>query len=288
MEFNELKTLVAKKIKEYPEYKDRALKELRRAKWLLKDGVNIADEILNSEKKIDDRYVLPFFLGKTDKVDLSKPLEIVQIKRGGGSGLDIDTDFEPKAKEAAKQMLIEKYGPERVMGVAAYGTVGLASAIKDILRKCDVPLKESNDFCKELNEDLSFEENMKMYAENFPALYETYERNKAYLDFTPRIMGQVRQVGQHAGGCLIMDKPVWEYIPVVHTKDGVASAFVENGGNTELDELGVIKYDFLAITVLEVISNAVESVDEELVKILDDDGIVKIVGASYVKNKLKL
>ena len=288
MEFNELKTLVAKKIKEYPEYKDRALKELRRAKWLLKDGVNIADEILNSEKTIDDRYVLPFFLGKTDKVDLSKPLEIVQIKRGGGSGLDIDTDFEPKAKEAAKQMLIEKYGPERVMGVAAYGTVGLASAIKDILRKCDVPFKESNDFCKELNEELSFEENMKMYAENFPALYETYERNKAYLDFTPRIMGQVRQVGQHAGGCLIMDKPVWEYIPVVHTKDGVASAFVENGGNTELDELGVIKYDFLAITVLEVISNAVESVEsmgDSFVKIEDDDGIVKIVPKTYLQNK---
>lgn len=94
--------------------------------------------------------------------------------------------------------------------------------------------------------------------------------------------------GQHAGGCLIMDKPVWEYIPVVHTKDGVASAFVENGGNTELDELGVIKYDFLAITVLEVISNAVESVEsmgDSFVKIEDDDGIVKYVPKSYLQNK---
>lgn len=94
--------------------------------------------------------------------------------------------------------------------------------------------------------------------------------------------------GQHAGGCLIMDKPAWEYIPVVHTKDGVSSAFVENGGNTELDELGVIKYDFLAITVLEVISNAVESVEsmgDSFVKIEDDDGIVKIVPKTYLQNK---
>lgn len=94
--------------------------------------------------------------------------------------------------------------------------------------------------------------------------------------------------GQHAGGCLIMDKPVWEYIPVVHTKDGVSSAFVENGGNTELDELGVIKYDFLAITVLEVISNAVESVEsmgDSFVKIEDDDGIVKIIPKTYLQNK---
>ena len=71
-------------------------------------------------------------------------------------------------------------------------------------------------------------------------------------------------------------------MPVIHTKDGVATAFVENGGMTELDEIGVIKYDFLVITVLEVISNAVDSVDEEIVKILDDDGIVKYVPKSYV------
>lgn len=88
--------------------------------------------------------------------------------------------------------------------------------------------------------------------------------------------------GQHAGGCLLLDDDVWNYIPVVHTKDGVATAFVESGSAAELDELGIIKYDFLAITVLEVISNAVDSVDEEIVKILDDDGIVKYVPRSYV------
>ena len=90
--------------------------------------------------------------------------------------------------------------------------------------------------------------------------------------------------GQHAGGCLLLDDDVWNYIPVIHTKDGIATAFVENGGNTELDEIGVCKYDFLAITVLEVISNAVESVDEELVKI-EEDGLIKIVPVSYLKGK---
>lgn len=91
--------------------------------------------------------------------------------------------------------------------------------------------------------------------------------------------------GQHAGGVLILDKPVWNYIPVIHTKDGVASAFVENGSNTELDEMSLTKLDCLSISVLEVISNAVDSIDEELILIEDDDGIVKTVGASYLKNK---
>lgn len=91
--------------------------------------------------------------------------------------------------------------------------------------------------------------------------------------------------GQHAGGVLILDKPVWNYIPVIHTKDGVASAFVENGSNTELDEMSLIKLDCLSISVLEVISNAIDSIDDELILIEDEDGIVKIVGASYLKNK---
>lgn len=286
MDFNELKELVINKLKDYPEYKDRAIKELRRAKWLIEnDNINIADELLSSDKEIDDRYVLPFFLGKTTKVDLSKPLEVVQVREGGGGGLDIDTDYEPKAKEFIKKWLIEELGQDKVMGVGTYTTVGLASGIKDILRKCDVPFKESNDFCKELNNEISFEENMEYYKNNFPDLYKIYDRYQAYLDFTPKIMNGVKNCGQHAGGVLILDKPVWNYIPVIHTKDGVASAFVENGSNTELDEMSLTKLDCLSISVLEVISNAVDSIDDELILIEDDDGVVKIVSSSYLKNK---
>ena len=277
--FEDLKKIVSQKIKEFPEYKERALKELRRANWL-KDEFSVYDEIMELDE-CDDRYVLPFFLGKTDKVDLTKPLDIVQIKQGGAGGIDIDLDFQPEGKEEVKKWLIQKYGEERVLSVAAYGTVGLASGIKDVLRKAEVPFKESNDFCKELNDELSFEDNMENYRKNFPVLYETYERNKAYLDFVPKIMGIKKSYGVHAGGVVILDKPVWEYIPVIHTKDGVATAFVENGGNTELDEIGVIKHDVLAITVLEVISNAVDMIKEELVKI-KEDGVIKIVPRSYL------
>lgn len=286
MTFNELKELVATKIKDYPQYKERALLELRRASWMNDDGINIADMILNSDKSCDNRYVLPFFLGKTSDVDLTKPLEIIQIKEGGSGGLDIDTDFEPIAKEEARKMLIEKYGQNRVMSVAAYGTVGLASAIKDVLRKAQVPFAESNNFCKNLNSDLSFDDNMKIYKEKFPDLYyNVYEKYKTYLDMVPKMIGQINHVSVHAGGCVVLDEPVWKYCPVVHTKDGVATAFVENGSNTELDELGITKYDFLAISVLETISNAVDSINEELIMIEDDDGVVKIVSSSYVNDK---
>lgn len=275
----DLKKIVAEKVKQYPEYKERALKELRRAIWL-DNEVSIYDEIM--EVDCDDRYVLPFFLGRTEKVDLTKPLEIVQIKQGGSGGLDIDTDFEPAGKEAATKMLIEKYGQGHVLSVGTYGTLGLASAIKDILRKANVSFGESNAFCKELNDEISFEENMENYKNNFPELYEIYEKNKAYLDMTPRLVGSIRNCGRHAGGVVILQEPIWKFIPVVHTKDGIATAFTESGSAAELDELGVIKYDFLAITVLETISNAVDMINEELVKIEDDDGTILIVSRSYL------
>ena len=90
--------------------------------------------------------------------------------------------------------------------------------------------------------------------------------------------------GQHAGGVVVLDKPVWEYIPVIHTKDGVATAFCESGALQELDELGITRVDCLAITVLEVISNAVDSIDEELIKV-EEEGVVKVVPVSYLQNK---
>lgn len=285
MTFEELKKLVAEKIKQYPEYKERAIKELRRAKWANEDGINIADMILNSDKKCDNRYVLPFFLGKTSEVNLEKPLEVINVKGAGTGGLDIDVDYMPSGKEELKKWLVEKYGEDRVLSVAAYGTVGMASAIKDILRKAEVPFKDSNAFCKELNDEISFEENIKNYKENFPELYELYKRNKVSLDMVPKIMGGIRNIGVHAAGTMILDKPVWNYIPTVHTKDGVATAFVESGSSAELDSLNLIKADVLAISVLETISNAVDMIDEEIVEIEDDDGLVKLVPASYIKEQ---
>lgn len=287
MEFDELKNLVVQKLKEYPEYKERAIKELRRAKWLIKDGINIADEILNSDKKVDNRYVLPFFLGKTKEVDLSKPLDVVQVKRGGTGGLDIDTDFEPAGKEAAKKMLIEKYGADRVMGVGTYNTTAITSAAKDILRKIEVPFSVSNAFCKELNNDISWAENMENYRLHFPDLYKLYQTNQAYLDMVPKIVGQIKTCGTHAGGCVILDKPIWNYIPVIHTKEGIATALRESSSEQSLDDCSICKYDLLAITVLETLKNAVNEINEELVKIEDDDGIVKIVPKSYIASLQK-
>ena len=289
MDFKELKKIILEKNKEYPQYKDRAIKELVRAKIAYDDNINIVEQIneLYKNKNLSNAYVIPFYLGLTKEVDLTKPIEIKQVKTGSSGGLDIDTDVSTAGKPKIKEYLENKYGKECICSVGTYSTIGLASGIKDVLRKEKIPFSVSNEFCSKLDNDLSFDENMKKYETEFPNLYSVYKNNKVYLDMVPKIMNMIRSVGKHAGGILVLDKPVWKCVPVVRPQGEIASAFVENGGKTELDEIGFVKYDILGITQLDVIDNTINGINEKLYEIIDDDGIKKIVSKSYIDSKVK-
>ena len=284
MNFEELKLKVGKFIKENPEYAERALEELKRIRVCLNDGFDFIGylEDLKNKDDISCGYVVPYVLGLTDKINLEVPIELKQVLPGDGGGLDIDCDVESEGKPRVKEYLENKYGKDHISSVGTYTEIGMATAIKDILRKEGVPFKTSNDFCKELNKDISFEENMENYKNNFPNLYDTYFKYKIKLDFVPKMCSMMRSTGKHAGGVLILDKPIYECLPVIRPQGELASAFVENGGNTELDELGFIKYDLLGISTLDVINDTIDMINEKLYRIIDDDGIEKIVPESYL------
>jgi len=97
----------------------------------------------------------------------------------------------------------------------------------------------------------------------------------------------VHNSGKHAGGIVISDKPIYNYIPVDRVQGEVVTAFPESGSNTVLDEIGIIKYDILGISILDVISEAIGMIDEDIYLIEDDDGIQKAVPASYIDNIIK-
>lgn len=84
----------------------------------------------------------------------------------------------------------------------------------------------------------------------------------------------------------MLDRPVYELIPVERVGGMILTAFPESGSDSILDELGLIKFDILGISVLDIISNTIGQVKEELYLIEDDDGLKKIVPESYIKEKL--
>ena len=96
----------------------------------------------------------------------------------------------------------------------------------------------------------------------------------------------IHNCGKHAGGVLILDKPVYECLPVISPKGEISSAFVESSSSTDLDELGFVKYDLLAISQLDTIDSALDLAEKDgFFKIIDDDGITKIVSKAYLLEK---
>ena len=281
--FEELKSLTVPHVK--GEHKYRLARELYRANIAYNNGINVIDTI-KSTKNISNAYVIPYILGLTKEVDLSKPLDIVSIKPGSG-GLDIDSDIAGSGKDLVFKHLQEKYGKERVTYVGTYTEEGIKPAVKDLLRKEGVSFKESNDFCSSFNPDLEeWSDILKDLEKNNPTQYAFYLRHRAGLDFVPKIQHFIRGKGTHAGGCMIFEKPVYEWTPVNRVKDDIATAYTESGNSPILDENGYIKLDILGLNTCDLINDTVNSIDEELVEIEDDDGIKKIVPISYIPKEL--
>ena len=199
--------------------------------------------------------------------------------------IDIDSDFSSYTKEKVKEYLVDKYGEDRIINVGTFSRLGLSSSAKDLLRVYGVDYGASNAFTKTLDSTISWEENIEILKAENPEQYNFYIDNKGILDIVPRFVGKVRQVSKHAGGILILPRPVWECFPVERVGDNLVSAFPESGSQQTLDSLGFIKFDILAISVLDVIKSTVDLINEKMFLIEDDDGIQKVVGESFLKKE---
>lgn len=281
MSFEELKELCRAKLKEFPQYAERCVIELKRAKICYEDNnFDVAKEIIDLGDNCSDAYVLPFFLGVTKSVDLTKPIEYENFSSGSG-GLDIDTDISTEGKPKLFEHLQEKYGKDHVTYIGTYTEEGMSPAIKDILRKRDIPFKVSNDFCSFIDNDISFDENMEAYKKDHPDLYRFYLEHKADLDYVPKLQNMIRSTGKHAGGCAVFAKPVYEYVPVIRPQGEMATAFVENGQESALDNLGDVKYDLLGISTLDLLKDTVDSISEKMYWV-EENGKKKIVPQSWI------
>lgn len=193
--------------------------------------------------------------------------------------IDIDADFSPIAKEKIQDYLKEKYGTECFAHIGTFSALGPASAAKDLLRIKGVDFKRSNEFTASLKKELSWEENINNLDEKQKKFYLEYEY---ILKDVPNFINKIRNVGSHASGIVITDKPIYNYVPVERVNNSIVTAFGESGQNTELDSVGLIKLDILGITILDVLKNAIDLIKEKIY-LIEEDGIKKIVPESYLE-----
>lgn len=267
-------TLTEEQLKKYK-------KEIIVAKRFYDNGRDLLEELKEKKESIKTQYVIPFLLGFTTELTEGKQ-EYIQVKTGSSGGIDIDTDWQGEGRERIYNYLVEKYGNECVSYVGTFSTLGPASAAKDIMRVYGVDFNESNQFTKILQKELSWEENLQVIKAEHPQEYRIYEKHKQILDLVPDFLNKIRQSGKHAGGIVVTPEPIYNYVPVDRVNGEVVTAFPESGQEQVLDEIGIVKYDILGISILDVVSDAVDMIDEEMYLIEDDDGIQKVVPQSYV------
>lgn len=172
---------------------------------------------------------------------------------------DIDIDFCYERREEVIDYVTRKYGDERVAQIITFGTMAARAAIRDVGRALNIPYAEVDSIAKRipmtigmsLSKALEIDKELKEIAEN------NY-RIKDLIEISLKLEGLPRHSSTHAAGVLISKEKVTEYVPLSRNKDIITTQF----NMVELEELGLLKMDFLGLRTLTVIQDSVNLIKE--------------------------
>jgi DNA polymerase-3 subunit alpha len=174
---------------------------------------------------------------------------------------DFDVDFCYERRQEVIDYVCNKYGYDHVSQIITFGTMAARMVIRDVGRVLDIPYQEADRLAKMIPNELhitipkALEQNKELKD-----AYETNEETKKVLDIAMALEGMPRQASTHACGIVITKEPVVSYVPLyVNTKDGsITTQYIM----TTLEELGLLKMDFLGLRTLTVIQDAINLVKQ--------------------------
>ena len=184
---------------------------------------------------------------------------------------DIDVDFCYERRQEVIDYVVRKYGKDRVVQIVTFGTMAAKGVIRDVGRVMDLPYAMCDSIAKMIPNELgiTISKALKMNSE-LRGLYESDPQVTKLIDMSLRLEGLPRHTSMHAAGVVISQKSVDEYVPLSRGSDGsVTTQFTM----TTLEELGLLKMDFLGLRTLTVIQDAVKNVARSTGKTLDMDHI---------------
>ena len=172
---------------------------------------------------------------------------------------DIDIDFCYERRQEVIDYVIRKYGADRVSQIITFGTLAAKAAIRDVGRAINMPYAEVDKVAKMIPNELkiTIKKALEMNSD-LKALYESDEKVKYLIDTSMKLEGLPRHSSMHAAGVVISNRPVMEYVPLSASDGAVTTQYTM----TTLEELGLLKMDFLGLRTLTVIDNAVKLVEK--------------------------
>ncbi len=174
---------------------------------------------------------------------------------------DIDLDFQDDRRDEMMRYTAQKYGEDHVAQIITFGTMKARAAIRDVGRVMDIPPSEVDKIAKLVPNIPGKPVSLREALEKIPELRERYE-NEEYvrelLDTAMKMEGVVRNVGTHAAGVIITDKPITEYVPLHRptSNDETPIKAVTQYEMGILERLGLLKVDFLGLATLTVMARA--------------------------------
>ncbi|MEE1248599.1 MAG: DNA polymerase III subunit alpha [Lachnospiraceae bacterium] len=171
---------------------------------------------------------------------------------------DIDVDFCYNRRQEVIDYVIKKYGKDCVTQIVTFGTLAARGVIRDVGRVMDLPYAYVDTIAKNIPMELgiTIEKALKMNPE-LRTMYETDEQVKKLIDMSKRLEGLPRHTSVHAAGVVISEKPMEEYVPLSRGSEGVITTQFTM---TTIEELGLLKMDFLGLRTLTVIDDAVKMI----------------------------
>ena len=184
---------------------------------------------------------------------------------------DIDIDFCFERRQEVIDYVVRKYGKDRVVQIVTFGTLAARGVIRDVGRVMDLPYAQVDTIAKMIPNELNItiDKALKMNPE-LARVYAQDEQIHHLIDMAKRLEGLPRHTSMHAAGVVISQKDVDEYVPLSRASDGtITTQFTM----TTLEELGLLKMDFLGLRTLTVIQNAVHLIEKDTGIRLDMDKI---------------
>ena len=206
---------------------------------------------------------------------------------------DIDIDFCYERRQEVIEYVRQKYGPEKVVQIVTFGTLAAKGVVRDVARVMDLPYSRGDQIAKlipnELNITLDKALTMNPELKN---LYDSDDEVHYLIDMSRRLEGLPRHTSMHAAGVLICPKAADEFVPLQRGADGsITTQYIM----TTLEELGLLKMDFLGLRTLTVIRDAIRLAEQSHGVHIDidnidfnDKGVLDLMGSGHTEGIFQL